>query len=262
MTLKEAESCTILRGVVGSTVHGLALEDTDDRDEMGICIEPLKEAMGIGSPFEQVVYRTATERTGQHDAKSEVGDLDLTIYSIRKWMRLALSGNPTILTLLFSPHDSLTVVEARGTQLRELAPHIISRKAGKAFLGYMQAQRQRLMGERGQKRINRPDLIEKYGFDTKYAGHVLRLGFQGIELMETGKFTLPMVGDDREYVLSVRKGLIDLQDVTTRTGELEARLKDLLDSSPLPEVPNVEEVEKWMTTNYLNKWRYSLSYGE
>lgn len=31
---------TILRGVVGSTVHGTALEGQDDRDEMGVFIEP------------------------------------------------------------------------------------------------------------------------------------------------------------------------------------------------------------------------------
>ena len=30
----------ILRATVGSTAHGLHLAGTDDRDEMGICIEP------------------------------------------------------------------------------------------------------------------------------------------------------------------------------------------------------------------------------
>jgi hypothetical protein len=35
-----AEPNTILRGLVGSTVHGLVLSGTDDRDEMGVCLEP------------------------------------------------------------------------------------------------------------------------------------------------------------------------------------------------------------------------------
>ena len=36
-------------------------------------------------------------------------------------------------------------------------------------------------------RVNRPELIAAHGYDTKYAGHVLRLGYQGIEFLETGR---------------------------------------------------------------------------
>jgi len=36
----------ILRAVVGSTVHGLANAGTDDRDEMGVCIEPPEYVLG------------------------------------------------------------------------------------------------------------------------------------------------------------------------------------------------------------------------
>lgn len=38
-----AEPNTILRCVVGSTVHGLSVKEHDDRDEMGICVEPLNQ---------------------------------------------------------------------------------------------------------------------------------------------------------------------------------------------------------------------------
>jgi hypothetical protein len=79
----------------------------EDRDEMGICVEPLEEAMALWAPFEQFIYRSAAEREGRENARSVAGDLDLTIYSLRKWMRLALKGNPTILLLLFTPDDQL-----------------------------------------------------------------------------------------------------------------------------------------------------------
>jgi hypothetical protein len=93
-----AERCTILRGLVGSTVHGLNVNDgIEDRDEMGICVEPLEDAMALWAPFEQFIYRSAAEREGRDDARSSAGDLDLTIYSLRKWTRLALKGNPTIM---------------------------------------------------------------------------------------------------------------------------------------------------------------------
>ena len=74
-----------------------------------------------------------------------------------------------------------------GAELRALTPAIVSRRVQGPFLGYLQAQQQRLTGERGQKRIHRPELEEMYEFDTKYAMHMLRLGFQGVELLTTGR---------------------------------------------------------------------------
>jgi predicted nucleotidyltransferase len=149
-----AERCTILRGLVGSTVHGLNVNDSiEDRDEMGICVEPLEEAMALWAPFEQFIYRSAAEREGRENARSIAGDLDLTIYSLRKWMRLALKGNPTILLLLFTPDDQIVHCDSLGRELRSLAPQIISRRVRGPYLGYLQAQKERLTGERGQKRI-------------------------------------------------------------------------------------------------------------
>lgn len=71
-----AQRGCILRGIVGSTVHGLSNAGTDDRDEMGVCIEPAEYIAGL-RPFEHWVYRTQPE-----GAPSGPGDLDLTIYQL------------------------------------------------------------------------------------------------------------------------------------------------------------------------------------
>ena len=55
-----AEPNTILLGLVGSTVHGVTVESADDRDEMGICIEPPEYVAGLRL-FQQWVYRTQPE---------------------------------------------------------------------------------------------------------------------------------------------------------------------------------------------------------
>jgi len=218
-----AERTTILRGLVGSTVHGLNVNDgIEDRDEMGICVEPLEEAMALWAPFEQFIYRSAAEREGHDNARSTAGDLDLTIYSLRKWTRLALKGNPTIMLLLFTPEDQLVFCDELGAELRALTPSIVSRRVQGPFPGYLQAQKQRLTGERGQKRIHRPELEEMYGFDTKYAMHMLRLGFQGVELLTTGRLSLPMREPARSFHLNVRRGKVSEQECLTRAGELRA----------------------------------------
>ncbi len=251
-----AERCTILRGLVGSTVHGLNVNDgIEDRDEMGVCVEPLDEAMALWAPFEQFIFRSAAEREGRENARSSAGDLDLTIYSLRKWMRLALKGNPTILLLLFTPEDQLVHCDSLGRELRSLGPQIISRRVQGPYLGYLQAQKQRLTGERGQKRIHRPELEEMYGFDTKYAMHMLRLGFQGVELLTTGRLSLPMREPERSYLLDVRRGKLTEPECLTRAGELERELADLETTSPLPEAPEEARVEEWLLDAYRRSWR-------
>lgn len=71
-----ADTLTILRCQVGSGVHGTNIIGTDDRDEMGICLEPPDYVMGLNR-FDQYVFRTQPE-----GVRSGHGDLDLTVYSL------------------------------------------------------------------------------------------------------------------------------------------------------------------------------------
>ncbi len=241
-----AANSTILRGVVGSTVHGTNVEGTDDRDEMGVCIEPPEYVIG-NRTFEQHIKRDRAE-----GVRSEPGDLDLTIYSLRKWVRLALKGNPSVLLLLYTPQ--LVVNTNLGQELRDLAPEFASKRSADSFLGFIRQQKERLMGERGQLRVNRPELVERYGFDTKYAGHILRLAYQGVEYLSTGKITLPMPGLQRQNVLDVRNGKWSLERTLTKAGELIQEIEDLKETSPLPGQPNEIVIEKWMVGAYFRGW--------
>ena len=245
-----AEPNTILRATVGSKLHGLNLEATDDTDEMGVCVEPPEFVVGLRQ-FEQWVDRTQPE-----GHPSGPRDLDLTIYSLRKWVRLALAGNPTVLLLLFAPASECVVRTPKGAELQELAPSFISRAVAAPFLGYLSAQRQRLTGERGGRARRKGLAWERpgAGYDTKYAMHMVRLGFQGVELLETGRITLPMPAAQQGFTMAIRRGEVDLNEVLTRAGELEQRISDLKDSSPLPERPESELIQEWMVRTYLGRW--------
>lgn len=180
--------------------------------------------------------------------------MDLTVFSLRKWVRLTLQGNPTSLLLLFLPQKSIVVKTAIGSTLMELAPAFASRQAIARFLGYLQAQRQRLLGERGQKNVNRKELVDKFGFDCKYASHMLRLGYQGVEYAETGRLELPLGEPVRQRIRDVRAGLVPLNDILTECGQVEQQLKDLRDTSPLPEFPETDRVNEWMRNAYMGFW--------
>ena len=115
-----AEGGCILRSVVGSTVHGLSNPGTDDRDEMGVCVEPPEYVIGLRR-FDHWVFRTQAE-----GVPSGPGDLDLTIYGLRKYCRLAAKGSPTVLLLLFVGGDNVVERTPVGEDLQALAPAFLS----------------------------------------------------------------------------------------------------------------------------------------
>lgn len=252
LTRSVAEAGTILRTEVGSTVHGIGV-GTDDRDELGVCVEPPEYVIGLRH-FEQFVYRTQPE-----GVRSGPGDLDLTIYGLRKFCSLALKGNPSILLLFNTPDEKCVVLTDLGRELRALSWAFASKKAGAAFLGYMQQQRQRLMGERGQMNVKRPELIEQYGFDTKYAGHIVRLGYQGVDYMDTGTFPIPMPEEQRDAIVDIRNGHMDENDVLTLAAELEHALKAAVHSSPLPDLPDYAAVNRFLIEAYQSAWSTSAT---
>jgi uncharacterized protein len=248
---------TILRGVVGSTVHGLHHGDQDDRDEMAIFIEPPEFALGLrlartGRRYKRFAHYV--ERTQPEGMRSGPGDLDLVSYSLRKWLKLAVAGNPTVLLLLFSPEDSLSVCTERGRALRDLRPAIISKQAGPRYLGYLWSQKERLLGVRGQKRVKRPELVAAHGFDTKYAMHVVRLGYQGIELMTTGRLTLPLGEPTRSQVMAIRRGEHSENEVLAEIDRVEDELSAAVEHSGLPESPDYERVDAFIVDSYRQSW--------
>lgn len=241
------EERTILRCQVGSGLHGTAVNGQDDRDEMGLCVEPPEYVAGL-KRFDQYVFRTQPE-----GARSGPGDLDLIVYSLRKWMRLALSGNPTVLLPLFAPESELVRIDELGHELRANADRILSRQMAARFLGYCRAQRENMLGRRGMP--SRPELIEKYGFDTKYAMHMVRLGVQGVELLETGRLTLPIAEPWLSWLVDLRQGRHTQDEALEVTAELENKLERLQTSSPLREEPDAAWADKWLVQAHLRAWK-------
>lgn len=243
----------ILRVCIGSELHGMAVDGTDDHDEMAIFLEPFESVVGIHQGKE-----TYTLRTQPEGKRSQPGDVDLTYHSLRKFLRLVLKGNPTLLNILFVPdgmdggRNFIMNRNEVGFELQQLAPFIISKRCGWAYLGYLLSQKRRMVGEQGQKDVKRPELVEKYGYDTKYAGHALRLGYQGIELMQFKRLTFPSPMMRR--LRNVRKGELSYDEVLQSLDTLIALFPMAIADSGLPEVPDESVVEAFLRRVYKEWW--------
>lgn len=249
----------VLRTQVGSGVHGVSIEGADDRDEMGMCEEGPASVIGLRS-FAQYQYRTQDE-----GVRSGPGDLDLVVYSLRKWTKLALAGNPTVLMPIFVPESEVVVNTDVGAGIRRHPEWFLSRQTANRFIGYMRSQREQMLGQRGKKHTNRPELVAVHGFDTKFAYHMVRLGLQGVELLSTGKITLPIPEPSRSWLRSMREGLVSKQAALDASYVLQEELMRLRDTSKLPEHPNYDAADRWLVGVYRREWLHSrpgVSYRE
>lgn len=252
MTKEEVERRTILRCTAGSELYGTSLNSAD-RDEVGVCIETVESLVGF-TGFEQFIQRDAAIREGRHDAPSRPGDLDLKVFGLRKFVKLAADGNPSVLEILFAPSTACSVLTYRGRQLQSLADLFVSKRAIRKYLGYMTAQRERMLGTRGQKDVNRKALVDAHGYDTKYAAHMLRLGWQGYELLTTGRVQLPMTPHSAEALLRVRRGEVSLEKVLADAEYTESLVAEDLEKSSLRETADLAAIEAWLVDVYLTEW--------
>lgn len=237
----------ILRCVVGSTLFGMSTDESDI-DLMGVLIEPPERLIGLQS-FDQHVWPKKAK-----GEKTKPGEVDCTVYGLRKFMGLAVGQNPTILTLFYVPPEFRTYDGILADDFRAIKDKVLSRNAAKTFLGYMQDQQERMLGLRGGHTTSRPELVEKYGFDCKFAGHYIRLGFQGIELLSTGTLTMPMAKEHCETVMAIRTGKWTQPEVIEYGQQLEAQLLKLKTSTDLRNQPDTKAVDRFLVEMYQTQW--------
>lgn len=171
----------IVSAEYGSRAVGVATADSD-HDLMSVFLESPRFVTGIDA------VDTVTGGTSAAGDRSTRHDTDTVSYPLRKWARLAAIGNPTVLFLLFVPEH--VVVTPEWERILDIRNAFLSRDAGRRFAGYSWGQREALLGLRN-KRTNRPELVHRHGYDTKFAYHMIRTALQGIELMTTGRSACP-----------------------------------------------------------------------
>lgn len=233
----------LMKFVGGSQLHGAKLEGYDDTDYYGLWIEPPSMALGVDSD-EHFVYTTGGARGGNGP-----GDVDVCLYTLRKWARLAAKGNPSVLHFLFCKAEFETLTWCRLKLKREA---FLAKSHANQFLGFANAQLRRLFNQQGQKNIHREELEKEHGYDSKYAMHVIRLYLEAKEYMSTGVITLPSPWKDT--LVDIRKGKYKLTEFQAWGSQLEAEVKEAQLKSPLPEKVDRKTISDLVAGAHLEHW--------
>ncbi len=234
----------LFRTVAGSHLYGTAT-DNSDVDERGVFLAPERYWLGFLDRVEQV-----------EDKKQ-----DKVFYELRKFLKLTLDCNPNMVELLFVPEDRWLHSTPEWRHLLENRDAFLSKKARYTFSGYAHSQLKRLRNhkrwvdgfvptdknERGAwelwKKNRNParfSLEEKFGYDTKHAAHLLRLVYEGQELLLTGNLTFPR--PEAEFLVFVRNGCWSYDELMERVVEFDRKFEEWYNLSPLPHSPDRERV--------------------
>jgi uncharacterized protein len=237
------EQNLVMAFVGGSQLHGAKVQGTDDTDWYGVFIEPPDKMIGLDRD-EFFVHTTGGKLGGNGP-----DDVDVCLYSLRKWAGMAAKGNPSALHFVFANEQFGTRWWERIVAHRDVFG---SKGHLKPFLKFADDQMERLCGRKGQKNIHRAALEERHGYDTKYAMHVIRLYLEGKEYVETGKITLPNSRVD--LLIAIREGKYKRSEVEQMGRELQADALEAQQRSPLPDRVDLSAVSKLITDVYMEFW--------
>lgn len=231
--------------VGGSELHGAKVQGTDDLDIYGVYVEPPDLVLGLES-LPHYVWSTAG-----NDRRNGPADVDVTLYSLRKWAGLACKGNPTALHFLFAGGVLQNPI---WTVVMEKRQVFLSQLCAKHFVGFANDQLARLTGRKGRgKKGQRPELEEKYGYDVKAAMHGLRLLYECEEILRRGTITLPR--PERDLLIRVRTGKYSLEKVVDMADRLLAECAEAESKSTLPARVDRHAVSKVLAECYLRSWK-------
>jgi uncharacterized protein len=233
----------------GSALHGASMPGKADLDICGIFMEEKRYVYGLSN------YAHFVSSTSGDHARNTADDVDITLYSLRKWAGLAAKGNPTALSYLFAlnyfPALCGRFWERVGHRFQGVLP---SKRACNAYRGFVTDQMKRLLGEKGLgKHGQRPELTVSHGYDTKAAMHSVRLVGEGIELMTTGGITFPR--PNVEYLRSIRRGEYSLDKVCAVVSSLLTELDEAEHESKLPDKPDFEAIDTILVEAYEKFYR-------
>jgi predicted nucleotidyltransferase len=129
----------ILLTVSGSISYGTNIESSDI-DMRGITLERPNELLGLDN-FEQY----------------ENKELDVTIYGLRKIIRLLLNCNPNCIELLATNPEHIILMSEEGKLLRDNIDLFLTQKASWSFGGYANQQLRRLQNALARDTYNQPE---------------------------------------------------------------------------------------------------------
>ena len=191
---------------MGSQAYGVST-DGSDLDVYGVCIPPKElvfphlagEIPGFGRQIQR--FQVWQEHHVQHPDKKV--EYDFAVYGIVKYFQLCMENNPNMIDSLHVPRNCVIHSTAIGEMIRENRKLFLHKGAWHKFKGYAYAQMSKIRNKTNSSNPKRAATIEQFGYDVKFAYHVVRLMNEVEQILVEGDLDLQR---NREQLKSIRRG--------------------------------------------------------
>lgn len=214
----------------GSHSYGCSGPESD-WDVVGWCIPPkdivLPHTVGRVQGFD--LGGNKFDQWQEHHIKFGDSEYDFTVYNVVTFFKLVADNNPNMIDALYAPESAIRHITRLGQLVRDNRNLFLHKGAWHRFRGYAHSQLHKLRTSKPTGK--RAELVEKFGFDSKHAYHVVRLMCEIEQILSVGDIDLAR---DAELYKAVRRGDWTFEQIEQFFVEKEKALEPLYHSSPLP----------------------------
>lgn len=234
--------------ITGSVSYAVS-SDTSDMDIVGFCIPPKEDIFPhlrgeiVGFGRQQKRFDVWQEHhIMDKEARQEY---DFSIYSIVKFFHLAMENNPNMLDIIHVPQRCVLFSSPVAQMVRDSRQIFLHKGSYHKMRGYAYAQLDKIGTKANSANPKRQADIEKHGFDTKFAYHVVRLLLQAEQILL--EHTLD-IERNAEILKAIRRGDWTEEKLRSWFDEKEKHLEELYVKSDLRHSPDEDSIKDLLMT--------------
>jgi len=235
--------------VMGSVSYGVSGESSDV-DVYGFCIPPKDivfphlagEILGFGHQIQRF------DQWQQHHVQPPDGretTYDFQVFGIVRYFQLCMECNPNMIDSLFTPRRCVMHSTQIGEIVRENRKRFLHKGAWHKFRGYAYSQMHKIKGKVNSTNPARAETIEKFGYDVKFAYHVVRLLDEVEQIMVEQDLDLER---NREQLKAIRRGEWTLEQIERHFEAKERALENTYAASSLRHSPDEAAIKTVLMT--------------
>jgi len=234
--------------VMGSVAYGVST-DMSDFDTVGFCVPPKDivfphlagQIEGFGRQKQKFVCYQKHHVHVETDLGGRGRTYDLNVYNIVHYFHLCMENNPNMLSSLYTPQECVLHSTKVANMVRD-ARHIFPHKgAWHRFKGYAYNQLHKMKTKTPEPGSKREAIVAEFGYDTKFAYHLIRLLSEVEQLLEEGDLDLRR---NKAQLKAVRRGEMSAEDVYLWAADKERHLERVYANSSLPYGPDEVAIKR------------------
>jgi len=231
--------------MMGSVAYGVS-DDMSDLDVYGFCIPPKDivfphlagEINGFGNQIQRFDQYQQHHINDPSLRGGKGQEIDVAIYNIVKYFQLCMDNNPNMIDSMFTPIRCILHSTEVGNMVRERRKIFLHKGSWHKFKGYAYSQLHKMSNKNPTGK--RLALVEKYGYDVKFAYHVVRLINEVEQILVEGDLDLTL---NREQLKSIRRGEWKEEDIRKWFEDKETGLEKVYTESKLQKKPDQQKIK-------------------